>query len=150
MDGPTIRVVEESIYAAGYPRDAEAILLLELDGLEAGVDAGVAEVKRICLDGRARNVKVARDDAGRLRLWQGRKKAFGAMGRLAPHLIVQDAVIPRTRLDEILATSARICATHPLTVCNGFHAGDANLPPNITYDADHPDDSARAPLAMGE
>ena len=72
MDGPTIRVVEDSIYAAGYPRDAEAILLIELDGLEAGVDADVAEVKRICLQGRARNVKVARDDVERLKLWPGR------------------------------------------------------------------------------
>ena len=94
MDGPTIRVVEDSIYAAGYPRDAEAVLLIELDGLEAGVSADLEAVRRICLEGGARNVKVARDDAERLKLWQGRKKAFGAMGRLAPHLIVQDAVIP--------------------------------------------------------
>ena len=106
MDGPTIRVVEDSIYAAGYPRDAEAILLIELDGLEAGVSADLEAVRRICLDGGARNVKVARDDAERLKLWQGRKKAFGAMGRLAPHLIVQDAVIPRTRLPEILGNDS--------------------------------------------
>src|ERR1700686_782855 len=98
MDGTTIRVVEDSIYAAGYPRDAEAILLIELDGLEAGVAADLEVVRRICIDGGARKVKVARDDAERLKLWQGLKKAFGAMGRLASHLIVQDAVIPRTRL----------------------------------------------------
>src|SRR6476646_1756001 len=112
MDGATIRVVEDSIYAAGYPRDAEAILLIELDGLEAGVTADLESVRKICLDGGARNVKVARDDAERMKLWQGRKKAFGAMGRLAPHLIVQDAVIPRTRLSEILDKIHQISEKH--------------------------------------
>src|SRR5687767_4794764 len=150
MDGPTIRVVEDSIYAAGYPRDAEAILLIELDGLEAGVDADVAEVKRICLKGRARNVKVARDDIERLKLWQGRKKAFGAMGRLAPHLIVQDAVIPRTRLPEILETIHAISEKYGVVVCNVFHAGDGNLHPNIAYSADDPAESERVHKAMTE
>jgi glycolate oxidase subunit GlcD len=150
MDGPTIRVVEDSIYAAGYPRDAEAILLIELDGLEAGVDADVMEVKRICLDGNARNVKVARDDVERLKLWQGRKKAFGAMGRLAPHLIVQDAVIPRTRLPEILKSIHAISEKYGVIVCNVFHAGDGNLHPNIAYSADDPAESERVHLAMTE
>lgn len=150
MDGPTIRVVEDSIYAAGYPRDAEAILLIELDGLEAGVDADVAEVKRICLEGRARNVKVARDDIERLKLWQGRKKAFGAMGRMAPHLIVQDAVIPRTRLPEILERIRAISEQYGVTVCNVFHAGDGNLHPNIAYSADDPAESERVHKAMTE
>ena len=150
MDGPTIRVVEDSIYAAGYPRDAEAILLIELDGLEAGVDADVAEVKRICLDGRARNVKVARDDIERLKLWQGRKKAFGAMGRLAPHLIVQDAVIPRTSLPDILESIHTISEKYGVLVCNVFHAGDGNLHPNIAYSADDPAESERVHKAMTE
>ncbi len=150
MDGPTIRVVEDSIYAAGYPRDAEAILLIELDGLEAGVDADVAEVKRICLEGRARNVKVARDDAERLKLWQGRKKAFGAMGRLAPHLIVQDAVIPRTSLPAILKTIHAISEKYGVLVCNVFHAGDGNLHPNIAYSADNSEESERVHRAMTE
>ena len=150
MDGPTIRVVEDSIYAAGYPRDAEAILLIELDGLEAGVDADVTEVKRICLEGHARNVKVARDDVERLKLWQGRKKAFGAMGRLAPHLIVQDAVIPRTRLPEILKSIHAISEKYGVIVCNVFHAGDGNLHPNIAYSADDPAESERVHRAMTE
>src|SRR5215210_4020726 len=150
MDGPTIRVVEDSIYAAGYPRDAEAILLIELDGLEAGVDADVAEVKRICLEGRARNVKVARDDIERLKLWQGRKKAFGAMGRLAPHLIVQDAVIPRTSLPDILRSIHTISEKYDVLVCNVFHAGDGNLHPNIAYSADDPAESERVHQAMTE
>jgi glycolate oxidase subunit GlcD len=150
MDGATIRVVEDSIYAAGYPRDAEAILLIELDGLEAGVAADLEAVRRSCMDGGARNVKVARDDAERLKLWQGRKKAFGAMGRLAPHLIVQDAVIPRTRLPEILATIHSIGEKYGVMVCNVFHAGDGNLHPNIPYSADNPAESERVHKAMTE
>jgi glycolate oxidase subunit GlcD len=150
MDGPTIRVVEDSIYAAGYPRDAEAILLIELDGLEAGVLADLEAVRRICLDGGARNVKVARDDAERMKLWQGRKKAFGAMGRMAPHLIVQDAVIPRTRLPDILATIRAISEKYGVVVCNVFHAGDGNLHPNIAYSADDPAESERVHKAMTE
>jgi glycolate oxidase subunit GlcD len=150
MDGMTIRVVEDSIYAAGYPRDAEAILLIELDGLEAGVSADLEVVRRICIDGGARNVKVARDDAERMKLWQGRKKAFGAMGRLAHHLIVQDAVIPRTKLPEILATIHAIGEKYRVVVCNVFHAGDGNLHPNIPYSADDPDESERVHKAMTE
>ena len=150
MDGPTIRVVEDSIYAAGYPRDAEAILLIELDGLEAGVNADLETVRRICAEGGARNVRVARDDAERLKLWQGRKKAFGAMGRLAPHLIVQDAVIPRTKLPEILATIHDISEKHNVMVCNVFHAGDGNLHPNIAYSADDAAESERVHRAMKE
>ena len=150
MDGPTIRVVEDSIYAAGYPRDADAILLIELDGLEAGVSADLETVRRICIEGDARNVKVARDDAERMKLWQGRKKAFGAMGRLAPHLIVQDAVIPRTRLPEILETIHAVSEKYGVVVCNVFHAGDGNLHPNIAYSADDPAESERVHKAMTE
>ena len=150
MDGATIRVVEDSIYAAGYPRDADAILLIELDGLEAGVTADLESVRRICIDGGARNVRVARDDAERMKLWQGRKKAFGAMGRLAPHLIVQDAVIPRTKLPQILATIHNISEKYGVMVCNVFHAGDGNLHPNIAYSADDPAESERVHKAMVE
>ena len=150
MDGPTIRVVESSIYAAGYPKDAEAILLIELDGLEAGVNADLETVRQICIEGGARNVKVARDEAERMKLWQGRKKAFGAMGRLAPHLIVQDAVIPRTKLPEILETIRAISEKYGVVVCNVFHAGDGNLHPNIAYSADDPDEAERVHKAMIE
>ena len=150
LDGPMIRVVEASIYAAGYPTDAEAVLLVELDGLQAGVDADLEIVRAIALEGGARNVKVARDEVERARLWQGRKKAFGAMGRLSPHLVVQDAVIPRSRLAEILAKIEAIRIKHGVVVCNVFHAGDGNLHPNIPYNADDPDESARVHAAMTE
>jgi glycolate dehydrogenase FAD-linked subunit len=150
MDGATIRAVEASIYAAGYPVDAEAILLIELDGLEAGLEADVARVASMCSTAGARTVRVARDDAERARLWQGRKKAFGAMGRVSSHLVVQDAVIPRTRLPDVLAVIREIAERQRITVCNVFHAGDGNLHPNIGYDANDPDEQARVHAAMRE
>ncbi len=150
MDGPTIQVVESSVYAAGYPADAAAVLLIELDGIPEGVDADRDAVREICLSGGARTVTVARNDAERARLWQGRKKAFGAMGRMAPHLVVQDAVIPRTRLAEVLQRIMAIGEENRLTVCNVFHAGDGNLHPNIPYNADDEDEAARVHRAMGQ
>ena len=148
MDQPTIRAVEASVYAAGYPVDAAAVLLIEVDGPAEGLDDDVEQLQVLCTDGGARTVRVARDAAERARLWQGRKKAFGAMGRVSSHLVVQDAVIPRTRLPEVLAEIARVGAAERLTVCNVFHAGDGNLHPNIPYDANDPDESARVHRAM--
>jgi glycolate oxidase subunit GlcD len=150
LDAGTIRAVEASIYAAGYPTDAAAVLLVELDGPTAGIDADVATVVRLATEAGARTVRVARDDAERAKLWQGRKKAFGAMGRISPHLVVQDAVVPRTKLPEMLARVHDIAERYHVTVCNVFHAGDGNLHPNIGYDANNPDESARVHQAMGE
>jgi glycolate oxidase subunit GlcD len=150
MDGPTIRAVEASIYAAGYPADADAVLLIELDGLTAGLDADVRLVERLCLETGARTVRIARDEAERARLWQGRKKAFGAMGRIAPDLVVQDAVIPRTRLPEVLHAIHGIAARWGIQVCNVFHAGDGNLHPNIGFDGRNPDEANRVHHAMRE
>jgi glycolate oxidase subunit GlcD len=148
MDGPTIQAVEASIYAAGYPVDAAAILLIELDGAAAGIDADAARVAGFCRDAGARGVRTATDPAERARLWQGRKKAFGAMGRISPHLVVQDAVVPRTQLPAVLAEIARIGARYRVLVCNVFHAGDGNLHPNIGYDATSADESERVHRAM--
>lgn len=148
MDGPTIRAVEASIYAAGYPADADAVLLIELDGLAAGMDDDVARVEQMCMEAGARSVRVARDEAERARLWQGRKKAFGAMGRIAPDLVVQDAVIPRTRLPDVLHTIHEISEREQIQVCNVFHAGDGNLHPNISFDSRDADQSARVHRAM--
>jgi len=148
MDQPTIRAVEASIYAAGYPVDAAAILLLEIDGLEAGLNEDAERLQAICLESGARSVHIARSDGERARLWQGRKKAFGAMGRISSHLVVQDAVIPRTRLPEVLHEIAEIGARERLTVCNVFHAGDGNLHPNIPYNANDADESERVHRAM--
>jgi glycolate oxidase subunit GlcD len=150
MDGALIRVVESSVYAAGYPADAEAVLLIEVDGVHAGLDADVDRIRELCSSCNARNVRVARDDTERMRLWQGRKKAFGAMGRLAPHLVVQDAVIPRTKLSEVLQQIHQVAAAHNVLVCNVFHAGDGNLHPNIPYNADDAAQSERVHRAMTE
>lgn len=150
MDAATIRAVEASIYAAGYPADAAAVLLIELDGFEAGLDEDVAAIVALCTSAGARAVRVARDEAERVRLWQGRKKAFGAMGRISPHLVVQDAVVPRTRLPAVLERIHAIAQHHRVNVCNVFHAGDGNLHPNIGYDAHDPDESARVHSAMRE
>ena len=150
MDNATVRAVEASIYAAGYPVDAAAVLLVELDGPAAGIDAEVATVERLCREAGARGVETASDDAHRARLWQGRKKAFGAMGRISPQLVVQDAVVPRTQLPAVLARIHEIATRRRVKVCNVFHAGDGNLHPNIGYDAGDPDEAARVHEAMSE
>jgi glycolate oxidase subunit GlcD len=150
MDGPTIRAVEQSIYAAGYPTDADAILLAEVDGLADGLDDDAETIRAICLAHGARTVHVASDPAERARLWQGRKKAFGAMGRLGSHLVVQDAVVPRTALASVLAQTRAIAARYGVTVCNVFHAGDGNLHPNIPYRGTDPDEVRRVQAAMRE
>jgi glycolate oxidase subunit GlcD len=150
MDNATIRAVEASIYAAGYPIDAAAVLLCEVDGIAEGLDEDVAIIRQSCMDAGARDVLVATTDADRTRLWQGRKKAFGAMGRIAPSLVVQDAVVPRTRLPDVLEAIHEIATRHRVQVCNVFHAGDGNLHPNIPYDASDADASARVHAAMSE
>jgi glycolate oxidase subunit GlcD len=148
MDAPTIHAVEASVYAAGYPTDAAAVLLIEVDGLTAGLEADVQRVDALCRAAGATEVRIAADAAERARLWQGRKKAFGAMGRLAPHLVVQDAVVPRTRLPEVLARIHEIGERLGVRVCNVFHAGDGNLHPNIPYDASDAEEAARVEQAM--
>jgi len=111
-------------------------------------DADVRTVADLCTASGARGVRVAADLAERTRLWQGRKKAFGAMGRLAPHLVVQDAVVPRTRLPEVLARVHEIGEEHGVLVLNVFHAGDGNLHPNIPYDGGDAAQAHRVELAM--
>lgn len=134
MDQATIQAVEASIYRAGYPVDAAAVLLVEIDGSPETVAAESAVVEALLRGHGAREIRAATEPADRLRLWQGRKKAFGAMGRVAPDLVVQDAVVPRSRLPDLLETIGAIGRRHQLTICNVFHAGDGNLHPNICYD----------------
>jgi len=135
VDGATIRAVEASVFAAGMPTDAEAALLVELDGLEAGMDEEVERVRHICLSNGARSVKLAADEQERKRLWAARKGAFGAMGRITPDILIQDAVVPRSRLPEVLAATYQIGARHGLRVANVFHAGDGNLHPLVCFDS---------------
>lgn len=150
MDRACVRAVESSIYAAGYPTDAAAVLLVELDGSPAGVAAELALVEPILRSHGARTVRSASAPADRMRLWQGRKKAFGAMGRIAPDLAVQDAVVPRSVLPDILDRIAEIRDRYRLQISNVFHAGDGNLHPNISFDRRDTELTARVQAASSE
>jgi glycolate oxidase subunit GlcD len=150
MDRACVAAVEASIYAAGYPTDAAAVLLVELDGQPDAVEAEARTVETILREQGARTVRSASTDADRARLWQGRKKAFGAMGRIAPDLAVQDAVVPRSALPDIMDRIAEIRDRHGINISNVFHAGDGNLHPNISFDRRDPDVTARVHVACKE
>ena len=150
IDRETIRAVESSDFAAGYPTDVEAALVVEFDGPDAGLDQDVAQAEEACRAEGAREMRVAKPGPERDALWQGRKKAFGAMGRIAPDLMVQDATVPRTRLPEVLETIAGIARRYNLTVANVFHAGDGNLHPNVLFDRRDPEELERVEAASAE
>ena len=137
MDAEITRAVEDYV-GAGYPRDAAAVLLVEVDGLDDGVAAQVDVVTRIGREHGARTVRVAADEAERALLWKGRKSAFGAIARIAPDYYLHDAVVPRTRLVDVLQQVYAIAADQRLTMMNVFHAGDGNLHPLIVFDAREP------------
>jgi glycolate oxidase len=146
LDGWTLRTVEEAVHA-GYPLDSGAVLLIELEGVKEAVDDQKAAVIAVC-DRFAREVRVARDEAERQRLWMGRKHAFGAIGRISPSYYTQDGVIPRTKIPETLRRIGAIAEEYKLTIGNIFHAGDGNLHPLILFDARDPDQLRRT-LAAG-
>jgi FAD/FMN-containing dehydrogenase len=150
MDRACVAAVEASIYAAGYPTDAAAVLLVELDGQDDAVEAEAVTVREILTERGARQVRSASSPADRARLWQGRKKAFGAMGRIAPDLAVQDAVVPRSALPAIMDQIEGIRREYDLTISNVFHAGDGNLHPNISFDRRDPATAARVRSACRE
>lgn len=150
MDNAIIRAVEESVFAAGLPTDAEAVLIVELDGIEAGIDDEAAQAEAILSEHGARSVRRATDEIERKKLWAARKGAFGAVGRLSPDIMIQDAVVPRSRLPEVLAETYRISARHKLKLANVFHAGDGNLHPLICFDLRRGDDLERVRQAGRE
>ncbi len=133
MDEPVIRAVEAGL-KAGYPADAKAVLLIELDGPAAEVETQAEAVARICRDKGALTMRLAKDDQERADLWKGRKGAAGAFGRITHNYVLQDAVVPRSKLPEIMAQVQAIAASHGVVVANVFHAGDGNLHPAICYD----------------
>ena len=147
LDQACVNAVEASIYAAGYPTDAAAVLLVELDGTEAGVRADSVVVEALLHQFGARTVRSADTPEARAKLWQGRKKAFGAMGRIARDLVVQDAVVPRTALPDLLDAITALGRQYHLTIANVFHAGDGNLHPNICYDHRDPELRGRVEAA---
>ena len=134
MDRLTI-VAAEQAYHPNYPEGAEALLLVELDGITVQVEEDTEAVDRICRACGAFEVRVARDDAERALLWLGRKGAFPAMGRMSPDYYVQDGVVPRTKLPQVLHRIGELSREHGLQVGNVFHAGDGNLHPLVLYDA---------------
>ena len=149
IDRRTIEAVEASVYAAGLPRDAAAVLIVELDGPECALAPQIERVREIARGAKATRVEVARDDDERQRFWRARKGAFGALGRLAPDLYVHDAVVPRARLPEVLEKICAIGDRHGIKLSNVFHAGDGNLHPNISFDRRDADELARV-MAAGE
>ena len=147
IDQLTIQAVEDA-FGCGYPRDAAAALLIEVDGLAAGMASQLERIVAACRECGARDVRAAKDEAERQLLWKGRKSAFGSYGRVSPAYMVMDGVIPRTRLPYVLDRVNAIVRTHGLRVGNVFHAGDGNLHPNILYDPRTPGEEARV-LAAG-
>ncbi len=133
IDQTTLRAVEAYIHA-GFPLDAGAVLLVEVDGLHDDLQQQADFVVEACRTANVRDVRLARDDAERAKLWKGRKQAFGALGRLAPNYYTHDGVIPRTKLPEVLAEIERIGQRHDVVIANVFHAGDGNLHPVVLYD----------------
>jgi glycolate oxidase len=134
MDRLTLEAAERAV-APGYPANAGAVLLVELDGVVEQVEDDAAEVERICAESGAFEIRAATSDADRALLWKGRKSAFAAMGRVATDYYVQDGVVPRTRLPEVLRRIEELSQQHGLLVGNVFHAGDGNLHPLVLYDS---------------
>src|SRR5688572_28735150 len=150
VDREAIIAIEASAYAAGLPTDIEGILVIEFDGRAAGLAADADRAVQICRDGGAREVRRAKDAAERQKMWYARKKAFGAMGRLAPDILVQDAVVPRSKLPHVLDRIYEIARRYELRLCNMFHAGDGNLHPTIVFDRRFPEQVERVEAASRE
>jgi glycolate oxidase len=137
MDRITIHAAEDFLHP-GYPLDAEAILIVEVDGVTAEVEHLAERVRAIATEAGAESVRVSASEDERLQLWAGRKAAFPAVGRISPDYLCMDGTIPRHRLPEVLAEIAKLSAKHGLRCGNVFHAGDGNLHPLILYDANEP------------
>jgi len=137
LDGWTLRAVEAACHA-GYPLDAGAVLLIELEGLAEQVEEQAEAVREVCSQQRAREVRRAKDETERALLWKGRKNAFAAMGRLAPSYYSQDGVVPRTRIPAVLQFIEGVAKKYGLRIGNIFHAGDGNLHPLILFDPRDP------------
>ena len=148
MDALAIEAAEAAVHC-GYPEGASAVLLVELDGPAAEVEAELATVRVICEQAGAREIRAADDPAQRAGIWAGRKSAFAAVGRLSPAYIVQDGVVPRTALGDVLGRIAKLSAESGIRVANVFHAGDGNLHPLVLYNDAVPGEEERAEAVSG-
>lgn len=149
LDGVMLRMVEEATHA-GFPMDAEAVLLIELEGIREAVAEQLEQVNAVCLGCRAREVRVAKTADERALLWKGRKNAFGAVGRVSPTYYVQDGVVPRTRIADTLRHIYRVSEKYGLTISNIFHAGDGNMHPIILFDPRSEEETLRTRQAGEE
>jgi glycolate oxidase len=143
MDKPAIHAAEDYVHA-GYPRDVEALLIVELDGPQGEVDDLLARVEKIAGDNNASTIRVSQSDTERQLFWAGRKAAFPAVGRISPDYYCMDGTIPRKQLPRVLARTRELSQKYDLRVANVFHAGDGNLHPLILYDANIPGELERA------
>jgi glycolate oxidase len=148
MDRLSIEAAEGATHA-GYPTEAGAALIVELDGSEAECEAGFERVEGICDENGAWEMRIAENELDRELIWKTRKAAFAAMGRISPNYYVQDSVIPRTRLPEVLAKIDELSEEYGLRVANVFHAGDGNLHPLVCYDGSVPGEAERAEELAG-
>lgn len=149
LDNPAIRAIEASFHV-GYPVDAEALLLIELDGVKEGLPQPAEKVMNICKLNKAREIKQARTAAERDGLWRGRKGAFGAVARVRPAYAVQDATVPRNKLVPMLREVSRIGKKYNIPIANVAHAGDGNLHPLLMFDNRDPEETARVEKAGHE
>jgi len=149
MDNLVLRAVEESVHA-GYPMDAEAVLIIELDGLSDGMDEQAKKILEVCQKNGVVSTRRAKDAAERADLWAGRRGAFGAVARLRPSYLVCDGTVPRTKLPEALAAVKRVAEKYNLSIGNVFHAGDGNLHPLILFDDRNAEEMARVHQAGSE
>ncbi|MEG9295347.1 FAD-linked oxidase C-terminal domain-containing protein [Mangrovibacillus sp. Mu-81] len=150
MDKIAIEGVEAAAFPVGHPKDIEALLLIEVDGISAGIEEQIQQILDVCRARNVREVKVARDELERGRWWANRKTGFGAMGAISPDYLVQDGVIPRSRLPEVLKRINDISAEYKLRIANIFHAGDGNLHPLVLFDARIPGETDKALKAGSE
>src|SRR6266850_1845667 len=148
LDGVMLRMVEEATHA-GYPMDASAVLLIELEGIREAVEEQVEQIREACEISGAREFRVAQTAEERDLLWKGRKNAFGAVGRVSPTYYVQDGVVPRTKIAPTLRFIGEVALKYGLTISNIFHAGDGNLHPIILFNPRKPGDLEKA-RAAGE
>ncbi len=149
LDGVMLRMVEEATHA-GYPMDANAVLLIEVEGPTESVEEQAEQIREVCLESKAREVRIARSDEERDLLWKGRKNAFGAVGRVSPTYYVQDGVVPRTRIADTLRFIYKVSEKYDLQISNIFHAGDGNMHPIILFNDRDPDQLDRTKKAGAE
>src|SRR5438874_7834433 len=149
LDGPILHAVEAAFHF-GFPLDAGAVLIMEVDGLAAGLDTEAEQIAEIARQNKAREVRRANTEAERALLWKSRKQAFGAVGRLAPSYCTQDGVVPRTKLPHILRFIQGVGGKYGLRIANVFHAGDGNIHPILLFDERDADQVRRVLAASHE